>query len=101
MSLYSASNNGQTFPLFGLQAGAMTASNSPSAGNGNASPAQVDLVAGAATNPAAHAQAAVAAGIGTVAAGAFAHPLLWAVVAVQLGFIALAFLAHMESRAGS
>lgn len=97
MSLYTQSRNGQTFPLFGLNAGVPSASNSPAAGNGNASPSQVDLVSGSATNPAAHAQAAAAAGVYTAMSGAFSHPLVWAVVAIQLGFIGLAFLARMES----
>lgn len=94
--VYGESKYGQSFPLFGTVAGAATASNSPTAGNGNATPSQVDLVAGAATNPAAHAQAGIAAGAVTAAQGAMGHPLFWAVVLIQLGFIGLAVLARYE-----
>lgn len=97
MSLYTQSRNGQTFPLYGITAGAPSASNSPTSGNGNASPSQVDLVAGAGNNPMSHAQAAYAMGLYTAARGAFSHPLVWAAVAVQVAFAGLAFISHVET----
>lgn len=98
MSLYQESQFGKTFPLYGVTASYPTAPAGIASGNGNASPPQSDLVSGTASNPAAHAAAARAAGVYTAMQPAFHHPLVWAIGAIQAGFILLAVIAHQEER---